>query len=421
MIKALRREFMIMNSLLILIVLGGALTGVYLVTWLRIEQSTTVTLARHLSSPVYEQRDGEHPRLFISSIDASAYEYIRDVPASNIFKYFDTLYVNDSFSTAQTDRILAQIVEAGVTDGVLRLEDRHYKYVKQQIDKNTIKIVVLETTNLINNLHSTRNALLLIAAASLPMIFLVSGFTTDRSIKPLEMMLARQMEFFSDISHELRTPLTVAMTNLAVIEAHKEESVASQEKWLGFLKDQLDRLANLVNEMLYLESMNLPQLNEQNEHIDFSYLVDRYIKSLAAILSQKQLTLNAQIQPEIYFYAEREALTRLVSVLVDNAIKYTPEGGTITVSLAQTSRRILLTVRNTGDGIEPRHIDRLFDRLYRVRKSRSTSEGGKGLGLAIAKSVVERYNGNITVQSKLGEHTTFTVSLPRQTGQDRYR
>lgn len=91
------------------------------------------------------------------------------------------------------------------------------------------------------------------------------------------------------------------------------------------------------------------------------------------------------------------------------------------MSLAQTSRRILLTVRNTGDGIEPRHIDRLFDRLYRVRKSRSTSEGGKGLGLAIAKSVVERYNGNITVQSKLGEHTTFTVSLPRQTGQDRYR
>ena len=416
MFKALRREFMIVNSLLILTILYGALTAFYFVTWLRMEQSTTFTIAQHMSAPAYDKRDAENPRLFISTIGTATYEYIRDVPTSNIFKYFDTLYASDSFSTSLTDRILVQVVEKDSDSGLLRLDERYYKYVKQQIDSSTIKIVVLETTNLVKSLHSTRNILLLIAASSLPFILAVSKFTTDRSIKPLEMMLARQMDFFSDISHELRTPLTVALTNLAVIESNKEQSVASQEKWIGFLKDQLERMTNLVNEMLYLESMSLPVTTGLDENIDFSSLIDRYMKSVTPLLSQKQLTLETHVRPGIYLSADKEALTRLVSVLIDNAIKYTPDGGTINVNLWQTNRKILFTVKNTGDGIESRHMDRLFDRLYRVKKSRSTSEGGKGLGLAIAKSVVEKYNGTITVDSEVGKYTAFTVTLPRHQG-----
>ena len=205
----------------------------------------------------------------------------------------------------------------------------------------------------------------------------------------------------------------MALTNLAVIESHKEETVSSQERWLGFLKDQLERLANLVNEMLYLESMSLPRSTGFEETIDLSTLVDRYIKSVGAVVSQKQLNLQADIQDAIDFYGEKEALTRLVSVLIDNAIKYTPEGGTITATLSQPNRKIVFTVKNTGEGIEPQHIDRIFDRLYRVSKSRSTSEGGKGLGLAIAKSVVERYGGTIGVESQVGKYTVFTVTLPK--------
>ena len=228
------------------------------------------------------------------------------------------------------------------------------------------------------------------------------------------MMLARQMDFFSDISHELRTPLTVALTNLAVIESNKEQSVASGEV------DRLPRSAGkddqFVNEMLYLESMSLPVTTGLDENIDFSSLIDRYMKSVTPLLSQKQLTLETHVRPGIYLSADKEALTRLVSVLIDNAIKYTPEGGAITVNLWQTNRKTLFTVKNTGDGIESRHMDRLFDRLYRVKKSRSTSEGGKGLGLAIAKSVVEKYNGTITVDSEVGKYTAFTVTLPRHQG-----
>lgn len=158
MFKALRREFMIVNSLLILTILYGALTAFYFVTWLRMEQSTTFTIAQHMSAPAYDKRDAENPRLFISTIGTATYEYIRDVPTSNIFKYFDTLYASDSFSTSLTDRILVQVVEKDSDSGLLRLDERYYKYVRQQIDSSTIKIVVLETTNMVKNLHSTRTS-----------------------------------------------------------------------------------------------------------------------------------------------------------------------------------------------------------------------------------------------------------------------
>lgn len=417
MFKSLRREFMVMNILLILTVLYGALAAFYFVSWLRVDQSTTVTLARHLSTPYYEPLDGENLRLFVSSITVSAWEYIRDVPTSNIFKYFDTHYVSDSFSTAQTDRILKQIVEADAPDGMLQLDGRHFKYVRQQVDRKTMRIAVLEVTSLVNNLHSTLNILLLIAITSLPFVFLVSKITTDRSIRPLETMVMRQREFFSDISHELKTPLTIAFTNMAVVEAHREETVASQEKWLGYIKYQLERLSNLVNEMIYLESMRLPDFAQHQENIELGSLIHHYIESVAAVMHQKNLTLQADLQPGVFFYADKEAITKLVSVLIDNAIKYTLENGIITVTLAQTSKKIIFTVRNTGEGIEPQHMERIFDRLYRVRKSRSTSEGGRGLGLAIAKSVVERYHGTINVESTVGEFAAFTVTLPRPANQ----
>ena len=168
--------------------------------------------------------------------------------------------------------------------------------------------------------------------------------------------------------------------------------------------------------MIYLESIALHNAAHRKQKIDLSALLIRYIKSLAVLIEERQLLLNLDIENDVYFYAETEAMTRLISVLVDNAIKYTPEGGTIAVVLSQSGKRIVFSVRNSGEGIESAHFPRLFDRLYRVQKGRSTNDGGKGLGLAIAKSVVERYNGTISVQSELGQYTTFTVALPKDFG-----
>jgi signal transduction histidine kinase len=272
--------------------------------------------------------------------------------------------------------------------------------------------VVLDVTASIQHLRSTALTLCAIALVSLIFVYFVSKLITELSVKPIEEMFERQGEFFSDISHELRTPLTAAITNLAVIQANKTETVQSQEKWVGFLKDQLDRLVNLVNEMLYLEDIGSGIHNETNERINFSELAEQQIKGLSAYINEKGLGLNVCIQEGVYYHGELEALTRLVSVLVDNAIKYTPEGGSISLNLEKAERRVYLTIENSGEGIEPEDLDRVFDRFYRVRKSRSRNEGGQGLGLAIAKSVVEKYGGTIRITSTVGANTIFSVELP---------
>jgi len=134
---------------------------------------------------------------------------------------------------------------------------------------------------------------------------------------------------------------------------------------------------------------------------------------MSALIEEKKITLITNIQEAVFMHAHSELMTRLISVLTDNAIKYTPEGGMIAISLSQSATRTVLTVENTGEGIEPENLDRVFDRLYRVSKSRSRDEGGSGLGLAIAKSVVEKYGGSISVESKVGEKTAFHVRIPR--------
>ena len=155
MFKALRREFMIVNSLLILTILYGALTAFYFVTWLRMEQSTTFTIAQHMSAPAYDKRIPK--TAFISTIGTATYEYIAMFPRltfSNI-----SIPCTATASASLTDRILVQVVKDSTRS--LRLDERYYKYVRRQIDSGTIKIVVLETTNMVKPaLHP--NILLLI-------------------------------------------------------------------------------------------------------------------------------------------------------------------------------------------------------------------------------------------------------------------
>lgn len=413
MFDVLKKEFMIINMLLIFFVLCGALLGFYAVTWFSAEQATNRSLSSYMSIPINEIRhDKQNARLFISEVDSATYDYIRPLVDSNVFKYFHTSYMHDSFSSSQTNNILSYVLRNSDFAANIAVDGRYYRYMKQKTDSNMVKIVVLDITSGIKHLHSTAISLVVIALISLGIIYFISRFIAERSVKPIEVMFERQNEFFSDISHELKTPLTVAITNLAVIESHKEETVESQEKWIGFLKDQLDRLSNLFNEMLFLEDMRSGHPLRQSERINFSALVDYHLKSVEPLIGQKGIQLQASIQESLYVFADLEAMTRLVTVLVDNAIKYTPEGGVIDLCLAQSAKKLVLLIENSGEGIEAEHVDRIFDRMYRVTKSRSRNEGGKGLGLAIAKSVVEYYGGSISVESRVGEQTSFRVVLP---------
>lgn len=413
MFRALRREFTTVNMLLIFLLVCTVMLSFYFVNRIRTELSISESISFYMSRPIDDIRNSaENPRLFISEIDVGTYNYVRRVVDSNIFKYFRTLYANDSFSSHQTNDILSHVVSDPDDVSTIVVDGRQYRYVRQSIG-NMMRIAVLDITSSMESVRSAEVVLLMIGVASLIPVFFISRFITNRSVRPIETMYDRQMSFFSDIAHELRTPLTVAITNLAVLESHRAESVESQQKWIDFMKFQLNRLTRLVNDMLFLESVDAWDPYEGLEQVDLSSLVDRCVKSMGALIEEKRITLITNIQEAVFMNAHGELMTRLISVLVDNAIKYTPEGGVISVSLSQSVAATVLTVENTGEGIEPENLNRVFDRLFRVSKSRSRDEGGSGLGLAIAKSVVEKYGGSISVDSKVGEKTTFQVRIPR--------
>ena len=416
MFKHLRKEFLIVNMSLIFTLLVVASLTFYFVSRIQMEQSISHSMSIYMSEPIEKvKNDEENPRLFISTIDTNAYKYVSSLVNANYFKYFNTIYASDSFTTSQINNILSRVIDDRDYASTIKVEDRYYKYVKQNIEDEKIKILVLDITNKLAHLNSIAYTLSEIAAISLILIYFVSKFITNRSIKPIEAMFNRQMEFISNISHELKTPLTIAITNLAVIESHKDELVKEQEKWIGFIQFQLDRLSNLIEEMLLLERLDSFEPQPNMEYFDLSSLINWYIKSMKALSNGKNISINKDIQKNIHIYADKELIIRLISILADNAIKYTPDNGIITISLSESREKISMSVENTGEGIKPEHIDRIFDRFYRIDKSRSSRNGGgSGLGLAIAKSIVENiYGGNISVESTVGEKTTFYVTLPK--------
>ena len=175
-------------------------------------------------------------------------------------------------------------------------------------------------------------------------------------------------------------------------------------------------MKELVEDMLFLAKHDGAERPRDARTVNFSDLVTGCALRFESVAFERQVELTSDLQPGLSVSGEPASLERLVMILLDNAVKYAGEGGQADVSLARRQDRAVLTVRNTGDPIPPEHLEHLFERFYRADGSRSRKEGGYGLGLAIAQTIVESHRGQIQVRSSPQEGTVFTVSLPRTGG-----
>jgi len=248
---------------------------------------------------------------------------------------------------------------------------------------------------------------------SLILLFLISVYLANRAIKPIKDAFLKQQQFVADASHELKTPLTIIKTNLAVISENEDESVSSQAKWLGFIHSQADRMSNLINDMLSLAKIDSPEQTLCYQNFNLSKTLDGVLLSFEAAIFENGMELKTELEKDIHFNGDKESLERLINILMDNAVKNTPKDGVISVNLSCDKTNIKIVVKNNGAGISPLDIDRIFERFYRADPSRARESGGYGLGLAIAKSIVERHHGKIYAQSNLGHDTSFIVELPQ--------
>jgi two-component system, OmpR family, phosphate regulon sensor histidine kinase PhoR len=222
-------------------------------------------------------------------------------------------------------------------------------------------------------------------------------------------------EFVANASHELRTPVAAIVGVAETLAAGAADDPDARQSFLEILMRHAQRLSRLTADLLdiaRLEGGYKPRV----EVVDVERSVDAVLGTLQVKAEPKKITLDKALPPSLFVSAERAAVEQILSNLVENAVKYTPEGGHVTVRADGRGGKVRLIVEDTGPGIPKEHHQRLFERFYRVDDARSRDAGGTGLGLAIVKHLALANGGDVSVESEMGKGSRFIVALPRATG-----
>jgi len=247
---------------------------------------------------------------------------------------------------------------------------------------------------------------------SLGIGYLLAG----RSLKPIKQAYDSKQEFLANASHELKTPLSVIMLSTETLDGEIDPALSFQRQVVAGIKDETLKMSELVSHLLFLSRQDNANMIKNWEYFDFSELLENELKRFSQIAAHKNMMLKSSITPDIRMIGDQKLLSSVITILVDNAIKYTPEGGQVFVELMLSNQRnkpiINMNVKDTGIGIPESELENIFERFYRLESSRSKETGGSGLGLAIAREIVEEHGGTIKVNSieKIG--TTFSVLFP---------
>ena len=232
-------------------------------------------------------------------------------------------------------------------------------------------------------------------------------------ITEVENLSRVRTDFVANASHELKTPITAIRGLAETVLSDEEMDYDSARSFVGRIHNQSLRLSRLVSDLMAISRLESRHREDDHAPVNFSLLLRQAAQAAeSAREARKQSLILDLAEEELKFNADRQNLSQVLDNLIDNAIKYTPEGGEIRVSLKREANEAVLTVKDTGIGISDQYQERVFERFYRVDKVRSQSLGGTGLGLSIVKNIVEKHGGSIQLESRLGSGSTFTIRLP---------
>ena len=248
----------------------------------------------------------------------------------------------------------------------------------------------------------------------------VGAMALLEDVSELRRLEQMRTDFAANVSHELKTPLTSIKGFVETLQAGAINNPAMAEKFLNIINMETDRLTRLINDIL-----SITKMESGKEEVSLSRLrLDKMATDVCEMLrfhaTEKKVSIH---EPEcaepIFIWGNHDRVEQMLINLIENAVKYNKEGGSVTVSLFPGKENVQLLISDTGIGIPEEHLPRLFERFYRVDKGRSRAMGGTGLGLAIVKHIVTSMNGLIEVHSKFGEGTEFLITLPRYYGEDK--
>ncbi len=331
-------------------------------------------------------------------------------------RYFVLRYDEDGALTAADLGHIAAVTEED-TDTYLAIAQKHgtgfgytkgYKYYVVQQEDGIYMAIFL-------NCYKEEQSVMVFALISLGamvlcviLVYVIVVLCSRRAIDPVVKASQRQKQFITDASHELKTPITVIATSLRVLEME-----VGQQKWIDKAQAQTGKLKELVNSLVSLSRMDEEDSPLQMQSFPISDALRETAESFRDFAQAKGHRLEIQITPDMTYVGDEYAIRQLASILLDNAVKYAPEGTPICISLQASKKGVVLTTRNDWTTpMEKKDLDRLFDRFYRPDQSRTSSTGGFGIGLSIARSIAEGHKGSIRASAtEDGTGILFTAEL----------
>ena len=322
------------------------------------------------------------------SENGSLIEVIKDFPLS---------YTNDEIEH-MVNKVFVSEKQRGVDDGI-------YFSVFPQHEGGFL-ICFANRQGEISVLHRFYVYSVMIYGASLLAAIIFAWFISGLIVRPVKAAFDKQRQFIADASHELKTPIAVIGANLDVLMPDFEGN-----RWIGYIKEENERMSHLVKNLLFLARNDAARDLDNVVDFDFSQAVGSAVLPFESVIFEEGKTLELDVEENMTFTGDEDKIKQVIVILVDNAIKNSEKGALIRIRAFSERERRIVTVYNTGEGIPAAEKEKIFLRFYRSDSSRARRTGGYGLGLPIARAIAEKYNGTITVESKVGEWAQFTLTI----------
>ena len=408
MIKKLRIKLIAVSMFSLLIVLSIIIGIINILNYQRVITDADKILT------ILAANNGTFPKLENHSEKGGGFAKSMSPEIPYESRYFSVLMAEDgtvssvdtgkiaAIDTATAARYAEYVWEKGGIKGFLG----DYRYI-QQTEEGTNRIIFLDCGRSLSTFRSFLFISFGISLLGLFSVFILLLFLSGRIIKPISESYEKQKRFITDAGHEIKTPLTIIHADADILEMEFGEN-----EWLHDIQKQTNRLASLTNDLIYLSRMEEEQNQLQMIDFPFSDLVEEMVQSFQALAKTQNKTFSSNIQPMLSLCGDEKSLRQLVSILLDNALKYSDTEGNIALTLEKQGRAVRLAIFNTTESISPEQVKHMFDRFYRGDQSRNSQTRGYGIGLSIARAVVAAHKGKIFASSQDGRSLLITVLLP---------
>lgn len=402
MLKKLKRKFIFNNMLLVTVVLTVIFSLVCTINYIHEENRITSALDENLQQA--QKANLPYLPILPSDNDSVVYELaftvLLDEDGSIITQMGNEMSQEDFYRAVQA------AFESGYGRGSLISMNLSYRSVSTP--QGTL-ITFVSREHLNSRMADAISQAMFAELISILLFLYISKRLADIAIAPVEEAWLQQKQFIADASHDLKTPLTVILANNNILAAHRDETVDSQMKWIESTSEEAGRMSDLINKMLELAKNEAAHEDLKLGEINLSELVENSILQFEVVAFERNISIESGIQPGIIARTHAPTFAKVLEILFDNAIKYSDEGGTISIALYQSSKKIHFTINNKGEYIRAEDLPHIFERFYRTNKEREV--GGHGLGLSLAKKKCDLLGAKISVGSNPDDGTTFTITL----------